>query len=74
GDAVPRIGEAYRLAMAHRPVSEQYAIQAAAERRGAACWRALASSLTDAPVRETLLSCGGLEERSAEFLEGLLRR
>jgi len=71
-DALPRIAEAYRAALANRPVNDQYAIQAAAERRGAAFWRSLASSVTDVPVREALGICADLEERSAEFLEGLL--
>ena len=73
-DALPKIAEAYRVALAHRPVAEQYAIQAAAERRGAAFWRALVSSLVDARVRETLLACAELEERSADFLEALVNR
>ena len=71
-DALPRIAEAYRAALANRPVSDQYAIQAAAERRGAAFWRSLASSFTDVPVREALGMCADLEERSAEFLETLV--
>ena len=71
-DALPKIEAAYRAAMAGRPVNEQYAIQAAAERRGAAVWRSLAPSLADASARETLFSCAELEERSAAFLEALL--
>jgi rubrerythrin len=74
GEALPTIAEAYRSALAERPLDEQYAIQAAAERRGAAFWRFLASSVTDASVRETLRSCAELEELSAEFLEALLSR
>ncbi len=71
-DALPGIAEAYRATLANRPVNDQYAIQAAAEQRGAAFWRSLASSFTDVPVREALAICAELEERSAEFLEGLL--
>ena len=71
-ESLPRIAAAYDAALANRPVTEQYAIQAAAERRGAAFWRALAASLPDPPDREVLAICAGLEERSAESLEGLL--
>ena len=74
GSVLPRIAEAYRAALAQRPVTTQYAIQAAAERRGAAFWRALASSMSDASVRETLFTCAELEERSAEFLEAIVKR
>jgi hypothetical protein len=73
-EALPTITEAYRSALAERPVNEQYAIQAAAERRGAAFWRFLASSEADGSVRETLRSCAELEELSAEFLEALVSR
>jgi len=74
GGVLPQIAEAYRSALAQRPVTAQYAIQAAAERRGAAFWRTLASSIPDASVREILSACAQLEERSAEFLEALVKR
>jgi hypothetical protein len=70
--ALPRIAEAYHLALAHRSVNDQYAIQAAAERRGAEFWRSLATSLSDPIARKVLSSCAEFEERSAEFLEALL--
>jgi len=72
GEALGRIAEAYRAAMGNRPVREQYAIQAAAERSGAAFWRAIAASLDDPAMRDTLEGCAGLEEESAMFLESLL--
>jgi len=71
GEVLPTIAETYRAALAERPIDEQYAIQAAAERRGAALWRSLASSVTDGSARETLGRCAELEELSAEFLESL---
>jgi hypothetical protein len=74
GGVLPQIAEAFRSAMAQRSVAEQYAIQAAAERRGAAFWRTLAASVPDAAVRETLSVCAQLEERSAEFLEAIVNR
>ena len=70
-EALPEIAKVYSGAFVQRPLAEQYAIQAAAERRGAAVWRALAAPLTDTPVRVTLLACAGLEEKSAQFLESL---
>ena len=73
-EVLPTIAEAYRSALDERPVNEQYAIQAAAERRGAAFWRFLASSVADGPARETLHSCARLEELRAEFLEALVSR
>ena len=74
GGVLPQIAEAFRSAMARRPVTTQYAIQAAAERRGAAYWRTLASSISDVSVRELLSVCAELEERSAEFLEAIVNR
>lgn len=74
GDVLPLIAEAYRSALAQRPVLEQYAIQAAAERRGAAFWRTLASSTPDTSVCEILSACAEIEERSAEFLEAIVNR
>jgi rubrerythrin len=71
-DALPRLAEAYRSAFVHRSVTDQYAIQAAAERRGAEFWRSLATSLSDPAARKVLSSCADLEERSAQFLEALL--
>lgn len=70
---LPEIAKLYRAALAQRPVLDQYAIQAAAERRGAALWRSFAAALADAAVREALLTCATLEERSAEFLEAVVK-
>jgi hypothetical protein len=74
GGVLPQIAEAFRSAMVQRPVIAQYAIQAAAERRGAAFWRTLAASIADASVREVLSDCAELEERSAAFLEAIVNR
>jgi len=74
GEALAAIAAAYRAAMGDRPVSEQYAIQAAAERTGAAFWRAVAATVPDAGARRALESCAELEEQSAAFLETLAAR
>jgi hypothetical protein len=66
---VPKIAAAYAAVMADHPVDDQYAIQAAAERNGAAFWRSVAGSAPAA--REVLEACARLEEASAEFLERL---
>jgi hypothetical protein len=57
---------------AGRPLSEQFAIQAAGERLGAATWRAAAGASPTEAAREAFLACAPLEEASAAFLETLL--
>ena len=74
GSAVPGIVAAYASAMANRPMSEQLAIQAAAERRGAEFWRAVAAAMRDARVGEGLEACAVLEEENARFLESVIAR
>ena len=51
---------------------EQMAVQAAAERVGASVWRGFAETETNPRVLETLERCAGLEEASADALDGLL--
>jgi hypothetical protein len=53
------------------PVEEQYRIQAAGERVGAATWRSLAKK-AEPEARQTYLECAELEEQSAEVLEAIL--
>lgn len=53
------------------PLEEQFAIQAQAERLGAATWRSLAKRQPDAAVRDLFLTCAALEEESAAVLESL---
>ena len=63
-----------RASLAGRSVAEQLAIQAAAERRGAGTWRALAADC-GAPERQAaLLFCASLEEDSADFLDSAVSR
>lgn len=64
----PDLEQLNRTLFAGRPVEEQYAIQAAAERVGAATWRAFAAPAAS-PARETFLACADLEEESARVLE-----
>lgn len=54
-----------------RPLEEQFAMQAEAERAGAAAWRAFAAATPDATQAAALAACAPLEEASAEALERL---
>lgn len=69
GAAVPDIAAAYEQAMAGRPIAEQFAIQAAAERRGAELWRSIAAAMRDPRMAEGLEACAKLEEENAQLLE-----
>jgi hypothetical protein len=70
-EANPDLGELVRAAFDGRPLAQQYAMQAAGERAGAALWRTLAGAAGEGPARETYLACARLEEASAELLESL---
>src|SRR5262245_16224968 len=60
--------------LAGRSLDEQLAIQARAERRGAAVWRELAGEAAEPTKRTALLSCAGLEEESAAVLDAARAR
>jgi len=68
----PEIDEVNESIFAGRALEEQFAIQAAGERAGAAAWRAFAAEAGDGAARETFLACAGLEEESAVYLESIL--
>ncbi len=53
-------------------ITEQWHVQASAERQGAEAWRLLASQQSDEIVKKELLTCAELEEQSAAHLSGLL--
>ena len=67
----PELDEVNEAIFAGRPLAEQFAIQAAGERAGAAAWRAFAAQ-SDGDVRATFLACAELEEQSAAHLESIL--
>jgi hypothetical protein len=70
---LPEARELYgSLFVGHGP-EDQLAIQAGAERQGAAAWRGLAAGVDDPALREVLESCARLEEESARYLEALTR-
>ena len=68
---LPRARDVYYDVFAGLPLQDQLAVQADAERQGAAAWRGLAGGHEDAAVREELERCARLEEASAEALEAL---
>jgi hypothetical protein len=70
--ANPDLADINRGVFAGRPIAEQYAIQAAGERAGAALWRALARAASSPHERDEYLACARLEEESALVLEALL--
>lgn len=57
-----------------RPVPEQYAIQARADRMGLSTWKAVAGASRHQAVRALFTACAELEEHSAMVLETLLAR
>ena len=72
-DANPELAELNRNVFAGRPLEEQYAIQAQGERIGAGLWRSLAQASRSDHGKRVYLECAELEEKSAVFLESLLR-
>jgi hypothetical protein len=68
----PELDEVNEAIFAGRPLAEQFAIQAAGERAGAAAWRAFAAQTGDPEARATFLACAELEEQSATYLESIL--
>lgn len=67
----PELVEINASIFADRPLTEQFAIQAAGERLGANTWRAFAAAQPDPTARAAYLACAPLEEASAAFLESL---
>lgn len=64
--------EINRSVFADHPLAQQFAIQAAGERLGAATWRAFATAAQSDHARQTFLTCAELEEESAVTLETIL--
>ena len=70
--ANPDLEDINRSLFAGRPLAQQFAIQAGAERLGAATWRAFAERDARGDARAAYLDCALLEEESAALLESLL--
>lgn len=71
---VPDIAEQYRRVFDGRTIPEQLAMQAEAERAGAAAWRAFAAGESEPAKADVLSSCALLEEESAATLDALIAR
>ena len=69
--AHPDLAVGYMALFGGRSLADQFALQASLERIGARTWRALAET-SPPDVREVLLQCALLEERSAEVLDSLI--
>ncbi len=65
------LADRYAALFSGRTLPEQFAMQARAERAGAATWRALASG-SGGVSAQTVLACAELEETSAAELESLI--
>jgi hypothetical protein len=71
-EANPRLADVLTGSFAWRPIDEQFALQAEAERLGAATWRSFARAADDDRMTEVFNACALLEEASAEVLEHLV--
>lgn len=65
--------EAYYRVFSDLGTMEQLAVQANAERQGAAAWRAMLDDEPDGAARAVLERCARTEEASADYLDALLR-
>jgi hypothetical protein len=69
---LPAARDTYYAVFANLDLHDQLAVQAGAERQGAAAWRAMLDDQTDPEVREKLQHCSLLEEASASYLEDVV--
>jgi len=73
-EPLPLARETYLSVFAELAIPDQLRIQAAAERQGAAAWRAIAASQSDPAVGTELERCAALEEASADALDRICAR
>ncbi len=66
------IDESYYDVFSNLATLEQLAIQANAERQGAAAWRGMIEQEPDEATRAVLEHCARTEEASADYLDALL--
>jgi hypothetical protein len=69
---VPELTNVNRSLFAPYAIEQQFRIQAAGERLGAATWRSFAKHSTDPRTAEVFAGCAPLEEESALVLESFL--
>jgi hypothetical protein len=72
-EANPRLRDVLAGSFAWRPIDEQFAMQAEAERLGASTWRSFARAADDPAAVDVFNACALLEEASAAVLEELAR-
>ncbi len=70
----PELPEKYAALFSSLSLRDQFALQAAAERLGAATWRSFAKQQADSDVADVLEGCAPLEEASAEALEAIIAK
>lgn len=68
----PDLESRYRAVFEGMSLPDQFALQAEAERAGAAAWRAFAAACSDPDEAQILLGCAPLEEASADDLEKII--
>jgi len=69
---LPGARDTYYAVFANLDLHDQLAIQADAERQGAAAWRGMLDDTDDPEVRARLEHCALLEEASAAYLEDMV--
>jgi hypothetical protein len=68
----PDLENQYRGMFENISLPDQFAMQAEAERAGAAAWRAFAAACSNPEESEALLACAPLEEANANDLEQII--
>lgn len=71
-EPLPAARDTYYAVFANLDLHDQLAIQADAERQGAAAWRGMLEDAADPEVRARLEHCALLEEASAAYLEDMV--
>ncbi len=71
-EPLPAARELYYSVFSDLDLRQQLAIQADAERQGAAAWRNMLDDVDSDRARDLLEHCASLEETSAAYLENLL--
>lgn len=69
GKPLPAARDTYYALFANLELNEQLALQAGAERQGAAAWRGMVANIADEQARTQLEYCAQLEETSAAYLD-----
>ena len=71
-EPLPQARDTYSSAFSNLDLHDQLALQAAAERQGAAAWRRMLDDESDPEKRARLQHCALLEEASAAYIEDMV--